>query len=258
MRKFLPSIKKTLLDRASKIWLWITVIFLALGLILIGNSIYQEQKEQIRQQEITNLQSRLQELQAQKDQVHQQYQLQTFHLISTATLAKSPTTHSFFTNLLTTYAEKFAKIKQLDISDLPLSFEGFYLDEKTGKGFGEMGRCGLETIIYPIRQKVVKISLNHLYLLNKFGHEEYFTSSPQGDCSCLDISFKKMLKTCSHELAHYIQLVKHGKSICESDLILGNGEYDKELAKEHEEFAKEIYGMIKQEYSEWEKRWREV
>ena len=42
-----------------------------------------------------------------------------------------------------------------------------------------------------------------------------------------------MLKTCSHELAHYIQLAKHGKSSCESDLRLGNRKYDEELAEEH-------------------------
>jgi hypothetical protein len=30
---------------------------------------------------------------------------------------------------------------------------------------------------------------------------------------------------------------------------LNNGSYDKELAKEHEEFGGEIYGMIKQDYS---------
>jgi len=34
--------------------------------------------------------------------------------------------------------------------------------------------------------------------------------------------------------------------------VLNNGNYDKELAKEHEEFTQEIYGMIKNagEYSE--------
>jgi hypothetical protein len=107
-----------------------------------------------------------------------------------------------------------------------------------------MGRCGWET-----PQKVVKISLNQLYLLNKFGHDKYFASFPQGGYSCLDISFKRMLKTCSHELAHYIQLVKHDKSSCESDLILKNGKYDLLLAQEHQKFTKEIYGMIKAEYS---------
>ena len=34
--------------------------------------------------------------------------------------------------------------------------------------------------------------------------------------------------------------------------MLNNGDYDGKLAKEHEEFTQEIYGMIKTEYSEWE------
>lgn len=61
-----------------------------------------------------------------------------------------------------------------------------------------------------------------------------------------------MLDTCSHELAHYIQYVKHDKSSCESDLKLENGKYDKKLAGEHKEFTQEIYQLIKNsaEYSE--------
>jgi len=115
-----------------------------------------------------------------------------------------------------------------------------------------MGRCFTEKIIYPTKQKEINISLNRLYLLNKFGHDRYFTDYPQGDYSCLDISFDKMIKTCSHELAHYIQLVKHGKSSCESDLKLENGNYDRELAREHKKFTQEIHQLIKnsEEYSE--------
>ena len=63
-----------------------------------------------------------------------------------------------------------------------------------------------------------------------------------------------MIGTCSHELAHYFQFVKHGKSSCESDLIVRNGRYDEELASEHEEFTEEIHKMIKNSrYSELEK-----
>ena len=120
---------------------------------------------------------------------------------------------------------------------MPLKFESLYSDPKTGNGFGEMGNCFLEKVIYPIKQKVVNISLNRLYLLNKFGCDKYFTNNPResGDYTYIDISFKKMINTCCHEIAHYIQLVKHGKSSCESDLRLGNGKYDKELAREHKE-----------------------
>ncbi|CAI2197347.1 7492_t:CDS:2, partial [Funneliformis geosporum] len=181
-------------------------------LVLIGNSIYQRQKEQIRQQKITNLQACLQEFQ---EQTREQYLLQ--NSLSTTYLAQSPVVHDFFTDLLTTYAEKLARSKDLPLS-LPLEFGGFYLDENIGNGYREMGKCSLENVIYPYQGKVANISLNRLYLLNKFGCEKYFTSNPEyGDYSYLDI-------------------------------ILENGKYSAELAKEHEEFAQEIYGMIKQEY----------
>ena len=98
--------KKTVLDRASKIWLWIAITVFFLVLALIGGSIYQKQKERIRQEKITNLQVRLQELQ---EQAQRQYYLQD--KISTTYLAESPAVYSFFTDLLKTYAEKFAKSK---------------------------------------------------------------------------------------------------------------------------------------------------
>jgi hypothetical protein len=72
-----------------------------------------------------------------------------------------------------------------------------------------MGCCSLENIIYPTYQKIANIKFNRLYLLNKFGCDKYFTGNPKyGDYNYLDISFDKMIDTCSHELAHYIQLVK--------------------------------------------------
>ena len=97
--------------------------------------------------------------------------------------------------------------------------------------------------------------------INKLGHGRYFATHPQQDSYFyLDISFSKMIKTCSHELAHYIQHVKHGKSSCKSDLKLNNGKYNFELAKEHKEFSKKIYGIIKNsgEYSEREKKRKEI
>jgi hypothetical protein len=100
-------------------------------------------------------------------------------------------------------------------------------------------------IDYPHRKEIT-IGLNRLYLLNKFGHDKYFASHPsKGDYTYLDISFNKMINTCSHELAHYIQFIKYGESSCESDLKLNNGGYNEELAREHEEWTKGIYGMIK-------------
>ena len=59
-----------------------------------------------------------------------------------------------------------------------------------------------------------------------------------------------MIETCAHEIAHYIQLVKHDRSSCESDLVLNNGRYNAKLAYEHEKFTQEIYQLIKQDYSE--------
>ena len=49
---------------------------------------------------------------------------------------------------------------------------------------------------------------------------------------------------------------KTWRSSCESDLRLENGNYDRELAKEHEEFGGEIYQLVKnsEEYSELERR----
>ena len=240
----------------KKLWHWIKITSLLLGLTCGSILIYQWWA---RKQEAKRIQQELQKLNA---QTQQQYQLQNIHLVSTSQLVNSPEVHAFFTDLLRNYAEKFAEKKNIDISRYPLNFAGFYSDKKVGSGYGEMGRCFTEKAIYPIRQKIANISLNRLYLLNKFGHDKYFTDYPQGDYTYLDISFDKIIDTCSHEIAHYIQLVKHGKSSCESDLVLNNGNYDLELAKEHEEFTQEIYQMIKNtgewKYSEWERQWKEV
>jgi len=165
-------------------------------------------------------------------------------------LANSSAIRSFFADLLTTYAGKFARSKGLNTSQLPLKFAGFYYEPEagrklgTGQGLGIMGRCFPNRVISPYQK--ISISLNRLYLLNKLGHDKYFTSKPTyGEYYFIDISFKKMIETCSHEIAHYIQLVKHGKSSCESDLVINKENYDGELAREHEEWTGEIWGMIK-------------
>ncbi|CAG8577791.1 8370_t:CDS:2 [Ambispora gerdemannii] len=205
--------------------------------------------EQQKRQQLESLKAQLEQ---KKQEAQQNYQAQKNYLELTATLAKSPQIQAFFTDLLTTYAQRFANSQNLDISHTPLVFEGLYWDKKTGHGFGEMGRCFRQTLFYPRHEKNIAIGLNRLYLLNKFDNNRYFPNYPQGDFSYLDISFVSMIKTCSHEIAHYIQLIKHGKSSCESDLKLNNGKYNAELAKEHKEFTGEIYGMVKNsgEYSE--------
>jgi len=113
-----------------------------------------------------------------------------------------------------------------------------------------MGHC------FPGQGKEIKIELNRLYLLNKFGVDKYFANNPEqsGNYYYLDISFDKMIETCAHEIAHYIQLVKHDRSSCESDLVLNNGRYNAKLACEHEKFTQEIYHLIKQDYSAWERK----
>ena len=238
----------------KKVWHWIKITSLLLGLTCGGVLIYNWWN---REKELARLKSQLAH---QEQEAQQQYQLQNIHLVSTTDLINSPEVHSFFSDLLRNYAEKFAKKQGLNISHYPLNFAGFYYDKKVGSGYGDMGRCFTEKVIYPTKQKEINISLNRLYLLNKFGHDKYFTDYPQGDYSYLDISFDKMIKTCSHELAHYIQFVKHGRSSCESDLKLENGNYDEELAREHKEFTREIYQLVKNsgEYSELETKWKNI
>ena len=232
--------------------LWTLIKALTLLLLLVSGSVLICQWW-TRRQQLESLKSQLEQKERENQQ---QYELQKGHLISTASLAKSSNIQTFFTDLLNIYAEKFAKSKEIDISPRPLNFEGLYLDQNIGKGLREMGRCS--SYFHP--RPEVGISLNRVYLLNKFGHDCYFTTYPQGDYYYIDISFAKMIKTCSHEIAHYIQQVKHGKSSCESDLKLGGKEYNPELAKEHEKFTREINQLIKNsgEYLEWEKRWKEI
>ena len=232
--------------RKSKTNLFLLQLILIIVLILIsgGALVYQLHQTALREQERERYQKNREEQKKQK----KQYDLQQEELVSVADLASDPKIDAFFTDLLKTYAEKFAKSKELDISHLPLKFAGFYSSPDTDNGYREMGVCQRE-------QKTAKISLNRLYLLNKLGHDKYFIPKKNTvNYASLPIGFDKMISSCSHELAHYIQLVKHGESSCESDLILNTGKYDKKLAKEHERFIKEIHKMIKSsEYSKLEK-----
>ncbi|CAI2170663.1 13506_t:CDS:2 [Funneliformis geosporum] len=140
------------------------------------------------------------QLQELKEQAQRQYLLQEINLVSTNDLVNNPKIQAFFSDLLRNYAEKFAKNKKIELSLLPLKFAGLYSEPNPGNGYGKMGH----------------------------------NPEQSGDYTYLEISFDKMIGTCSHELAHYLQLVKHGKSSCESDLKLNNGRYDKELASEQE------------------------
>lgn len=111
------------------------------------------------------------------------------------------------------------------MSKYPLTFGGFFLDENISKDRSEMGICAYQG-------KTSIITLNQLYLLNKFGHKNYLINSPQlGKYYCLTITFDKMMKTRSHELTHYFQYFYYQKSSCESDY--GTNKYIAWLAQEH-------------------------
>ena len=56
------------------------------------------------------------------------------------------------------------------------------------------------------------VNLNQIYLLNKLDHE-YYWADPE---SYLAIDFATLIETLAHELAHYFQFGKYGKSSCES------------------------------------------
>jgi len=123
--------KKQLL---KKVWYWIKLTSLLLGLICGSILIYQWWS---REQELARLKSQL----AQKEQeAQQQYNLQNIHLVSTTDLVNSQEVHAFFSDLLRKYAEKFTEKKNIDISHYPLNFAGFYSDKKIGNGYGDMGR----------------------------------------------------------------------------------------------------------------------
>jgi len=69
-----------------------------------------------------------------------------------------------------------------------------------------------------------------------------------------------MIKNCSHELVHYLQFVKRGRSSCKSDLEINNGNCDHLLVQEHKIITRQIYQLIttSSEYSQRETRWKEI
>ena len=131
----------------SKIWPWIKIASLLLGIISGSILVYQWWN---RNQQIKKLQTQL----AQKEQAAQQnYQEQKNYCELTTNLAKSPQIQAFFSDLLRNYAGKFAKSKKLDIcfaetlfSHYPLNFGGFYQRENQEQGqikvqYRKLGNC---------------------------------------------------------------------------------------------------------------------
>jgi hypothetical protein len=191
--------------------IWQSTKYLLLLLVLISTSFllanwWNKYSQQPTNQELASKLEKLTQLEQKVKAIRQQHQLQKNYCELTANLANNPKIHTFFSDLLRTYAEKFASRKKLDIYHYPLNFGGFYQQEQS-----KLGSC----CFTPANQHTV-INLNQIYLLNKL----------KVDCSYLAVDFTDLLQTCSHELAHYFQFVKHEKSSCESDLVLNNSDYD--------------------------------
>jgi hypothetical protein len=162
-------------------------------------------------------------------------------------LANNPIIQEFLDNLLRGYAYRFAEKHNLTADCLPLTFGGFYQKPiQCGKIHGEMGNCCLE-------KEQVSISLNYIFLFNKLDHERYLVD-PE---NYLGIKFTDLIHTCSHELAHYFQFSKYGRSSCESSGAKDNNGnfWYPELVAEHSQFTREIREMIinSEEYPKLEK-----
>ena len=92
-----------------------------LGLICGGLLIYNWWS---REKELAKLKSQLTH---KEQEAQQQYQLQKNYLVSTSPLVNSPEVHSFFSDLLRNYPEKFANKQGPSIfSNYPPNFAGFY------------------------------------------------------------------------------------------------------------------------------------
>lgn len=242
-----------------RVWQWITTLAVFFALISGSFLLYHwwqikqtRAKIQEREQVLSQLEQQEQQNQAkERQQAQQEYQKQQKQLPQVLTLANNPTIHQFFNDLLGGYAYRFAEKENLTAYCLPLKFGGFYSEPKQAENqkFRELGRASFNSV----NQQAV-ISLNQVFLFNKLGYNRYF-STPE---LYLEIDFANLIKTCSHELSHYIQYVKYGESSCESDL--GTNKYIAWLAQEHKQFAKEIYQMItnSNEYSVLEKYWKAI
>lgn len=207
-------------------------------------------------QQIQRIQELEKEIADKTQKIQKSQQLQKNWIILTNQLANDPKVNARFANLLKTSCQKFTQKQSINTSQTPLEFGGFYVDESLiNANQSNMGRC-LFLEKKDLTERKVIITINQIYLLNKLGHEQYFPlKQPAGDYLALDINFIKLTETISHELAHYFQFAKYGKSSCENDskFLLP------ELVKEHQQLTKEIKEMIVNlvEYEEFMKWWQE-
>lgn len=235
---------------------WIVII--TLSLTLIGSSVLIYQWEIKESSKLVELEAKLaqleQEREKQRKQGIEQHQFQQKQLDLIFSLTQKPDIKDFFSNLLQTYAQKFADSQNINISAYPLSFGSFYQigNQETNQLEAQTKKLGNAT--FDTKEKQTIISLNQLYLFNKLGHDRYF-ANPE---LYLEISFPQLIKTCSHELAHYIQYVKYQKSSCYSSY--GTSKYVDWLAQEHKKLSQQIYQLITNspDYSQLEKQWKEI
>ena len=241
-----------------KIRYWIFTIAIILALISGSFLLYKwwqtkQTAAQIQAKERT-LNQLEQKQQAEREKAHQAYQIRHKQLPQVLALAKNPTIHQFFNDLLQGYAYRFAEKQNLTDYCLPLEFGGFYQQKQEAThNFRELGNA-----VFDLTSQETVISLNQLFLFNKLGYERYF-ATPE---LYLNIDFNTLTETISHELAHYFQFVKYGKSSCESSgqkASSGNFLYP-DLVSEHTHFTQEIKQMIvnSSEYPTLKKYWKAI
>jgi hypothetical protein len=116
--------------------------------------------------------------------------------------------------LLQNYAKKFASSKNIDLYNYPLSFGGFCEMKKSGtNSLSSEINIKLGNAVFDTKNNQTIITINQFFLFSKLGHQYYFATPELYQ----EISFNKLMKCCSHELAHYLQFSKGRQSSCQSD-----------------------------------------
>ena len=107
----------------KKLWEWLKLAFLLFTLIVGVVFLYQWWN---REQKLKELETRLNQLERHQKEAKEKYQIQQKQLNNITSFAHKPELQKFFSDLLQTYARKFATSKKINISDYPLAFGGFY------------------------------------------------------------------------------------------------------------------------------------
>ena len=183
-----------------------------------------------------------------------------------ASLKKSAAIHYHFKKFINCFYWKFRREKNIPDHHYPeIKFEGFKEFEDPEKGNENVaGHCNFN---FKDGKIELSIYLNHWFLLDKLGYTHLIKSKPISGRTYYssNVSFKKLIKTIAHELAHAYQNTVNNfapnvkRSQCESS---GEGERAlvinekgqqinklirpkyPELVKEHTKLTKEIKQMI--------------